>query len=101
MAEYSVLSHMSVTLSSGQYFMPHHAVIGSGDKIRVVLDTFAKYPNGTSLNSTLLASPKLQRDVVDVLTRFRLSRYAFTTDLRQMYPSPSRSWRPPLSNIYR
>lgn len=85
MTEYFALGHMSVASGPGQYFVPHHAVVGSGDKFRVVFDLSANCTNGVSLNGTLLAGSKLQRDIVEVLTWFRLFRYAFTTDIRQMY----------------
>jgi len=88
MAEYLSLGHMSLATSPGSYFIPHHAVYRPSDtdpKIRVVFDASARSYSGESLNQCLLAGPKLQRDVVDVLTLYRVHRYAFTTDVSKMY----------------
>ncbi|XP_050540353.1 uncharacterized protein LOC126904993 [Daktulosphaira vitifoliae] len=88
MAEYLALGHMSLATSKGLYFIPHHAVYkhSEGDiKLRVVFDASAQAFSGTSLNQCLYAGPKLQRDVIDVLTLFRLSRFAFTADINKMY----------------
>ncbi|XP_025406061.1 uncharacterized protein LOC112680239 [Sipha flava] len=88
MTEYLTLGHMSPAKSLGTYFIPHHAVYKSFEvetKLRVVFDASAQSFSGTSLNQYLLSGPKLQRDVIDVLTLFRLSRYAFTTDITKMY----------------
>ncbi|XP_050064202.1 uncharacterized protein LOC126553053 [Aphis gossypii] len=85
MSEYASLGHMSVASSPGQYFIPHHAVCGADEKFRVVFDASAAAADGTSLNMSLFAGPKLQQDIVDVLTRFRLFRHAFTTDICKMY----------------
>lgn len=88
MAEYLSLGHMSPASSTGSYFIPHHAVFKSSDpqdKIRVVFDASAQSFSSTSLNQCLFAGPKLQQDVIDVLMRFRLPRYAFTADINKMY----------------
>lgn len=88
MSEYLSLGHMSPASSPGIYFIPHHAIYRPSDtdpKFRVVFDASAKSFTGSSLNSCLLSGPKLQRDVVDVLLLFRLSRYAFTADICKMY----------------
>lgn len=88
MAEYISLGHMSPGTSDGCYFIPHHAVYRPSDiepKIRVIFDESAKCYSGISLNDTLFPGPKLQRDVVDVLTLFRVSRHAFTCDISKMY----------------
>lgn len=50
-----------------------------------MFDASAKDYSGTSLNDVLFPGPKLQRDVVDMLLLFRLSRYAFTCDISKMY----------------
>ncbi|XP_016661601.2 uncharacterized protein LOC107884315 [Acyrthosiphon pisum] len=81
MSEYLSLGHMSVASTPGRYFIPHHAVCGADEKFRVVFDASASVADGSSLNSSLFPGPKLQQDIVDVLTRFRLFRHAFTTDI--------------------
>ncbi|KAL4153154.1 hypothetical protein QTP88_000987 [Uroleucon formosanum] len=88
MSEYLVLGHMSRSKAPGQYVIPHHAVCTKSDvgfKIRVVFDASAVSRDGTSLNSCLYQGPKLQQDIVDILTRFRVHPLAFTTDICQMY----------------
>jgi len=88
MSEYLVLGHMSVATSPGRYIIPHHAVCTRSDgnlKIRVVFDASAITHDGTSLNSCLFQGPKLQQDIVDILTRFRVHKFAFTTDICKMY----------------
>lgn len=73
MSEYIALGHMSAAGSPGIYFVPHHAVYrpdDGDDKIRVVFDASAKCAKGLSLNDCLMQGPKLQQDIVDVLTRF-------------------------------
>lgn len=88
MSEYILLGHMTLTDSPGIYLIPHHAVYRPSEtnpKIRVVFDASSKSFNGVSLNSCLLAGPKLQRDVVEVLILFRLYRHAFTADICKMY----------------
>lgn len=88
MFEYIALGHMSVAKSPGLYFLPHHAVYrpdDGDDKIRVVFDASAKCAKGLSLNDCLIQGPKLQQDIVDVLTRFRVPRFVFTADICKMY----------------
>jgi hypothetical protein len=88
MSEYLSLGHMSVAKLPGRYIIPHYAVCNqsNGDlKIRVVFDASAISHDGTSLNGCLLQGPKLQQNIVDILTRFRLYKYAFTTDICKMY----------------
>lgn len=88
MSEYSALGHMSVAAEPGQYYIPHHAVyrLDDGDtKIRVVFEASAGRHRGPSLNSCLFPGAKLQQDIVDILTRFRIHPYAFTADICKMY----------------
>ena len=40
---------------------------------------------GISLNDTMLPGPKLQKDVFDVLLRFRKNRVALVADLTEMF----------------
>jgi len=88
MSEYINLGNMTVAAAPGRYFIPHHAVYRASDpnsKIRVDFDSLAARFTGASLNKCLFMGPKLQQDVVDILLLFRLSRYAFTTDVCKMY----------------
>lgn len=85
MSEYISLGHMSVATTPGRYFIPHHAVCSADSKFRVVFGASDQVSNGASLNDSLFPGPKLQQDTVDVLTRFRSFRHAFTTDICKMY----------------
>lgn len=76
MAEYEALGHMSIAQNPELYIITHHAVWKQGNgqtKLRVVFDASACSASGHSLNDALYVSPKLQRDIVDVLLGFRLS----------------------------
>jgi hypothetical protein len=79
---------MSIAKSPGQYFIPYHAVYRPDDgdsKIRVVFDVSAHGPRGSSLNQYLHPGPKLQQDIIVVLTPFRIHKFAFTADICKMY----------------
>ncbi|XP_050546117.1 uncharacterized protein LOC126908248 [Daktulosphaira vitifoliae] len=88
MREYEELGHMSRSEEPGEYFIPHHAVhkmVGDEVKLRVVFDASARCQDGYSLNDKLFVGPKLQQDIVDVLSGFRIHQIAFTTDICKMY----------------
>jgi len=88
MVDYEALGHMSEADSPGDYYIPHHAVYkaeGENMKLRVVFDASARCRSGSSLNEGLHVGPKLQQDIVDVLTGFRVHTVAFTTDICKMY----------------
>ena len=69
-----------------QWLLPHFPVIRldkDTTKIRVVFDTAMK--QGKSLNDAIRSDPKLQREVADVLTRFRRAPVALTADISEMF----------------
>ena len=73
--------------TSDQWFLPHFPVIRPDKdttKIRAVFDAAMKY-NGKSLNDTMRSGPKLQREIVDVLTRFRRAPVALSSDISEMF----------------
>ena len=53
-------------------------------KTRIVFDASAKY-EGVSLNDVIHQGPKLQRDLFDVLLRFRRFPVALVCDIAEMY----------------
>ena len=53
-------------------------------KVRVVFDAAAKH-DGKSLNDAIWPGPKLQRDLVHVLTRFRRAPVALSADISEMF----------------
>ena len=70
-----------------QWFLPHFPVIREDKKttkVRIVFDPAAKY-NGKSLNDATLPGPKLQREFVDVLTRFRQAPIDLSVDISEMF----------------
>lgn len=90
MREYESLGHMSVSGVDWQRedhcFLPHHAVLRTPTgKIRVVFDGSAPTSNGMSLNQCLHSGPKLNRDVSDILTSFRIHQVVFVADIRMMF----------------
>jgi hypothetical protein len=89
MKEYWTLDHMKRATQAGKYFIPHHAAVKrDGNKIEelcVVFDASASTSSGLSLNYVLIAGPKLQIDIFDILVRSRLKRYLLTADITKMY----------------
>lgn len=85
MSDYESLGHMTVAPDVGTYYIPHHPVFNAASKIRVVFDASAKASSQLSLNQCLHTGPKLQLDILDILTRFRLHKYVFTADVCKMY----------------
>ncbi|CAI6360469.1 unnamed protein product [Macrosiphum euphorbiae] len=85
MLDYESLGHMTVADEVGTYYIPHHPVFNAARKIRVVFDASAKASSHLSLNQCLHTGPKLQLDILDILTRFRLHKFVFTADVCKMY----------------
>ena len=69
-----------------QWFLPHFPVVKDRvtTKVRVVFDAAAKH-DGKSLNDAIWPGPKLQRDLTDVLTRFRRASVALSADISEMF----------------
>ena len=70
-----------------KWYLPHFAVIKpekDTTKTRRVFDTSAAQ-NGISLNDIIYLGPKLQRDLVNVLMRFRRYPVAIVGDISEMY----------------
>lgn len=93
MDEYETSGHMeevkqpSVDVGNFNY-IPHHAVLrpdSVSTPLRAVFDASCRDSNGLSLNDTLLAGPKLQANIFDILTRFRWHNVVFTGDIKAMY----------------
>ena len=91
MTQYVQLHHMSLAdtdHAQTKFFLPHHAVFCKHDpskKIRVIFNASFKSSTGFSLNNKLLAGPKLQSELWVVLSRWRLFRFAFSTDIEKMF----------------
>lgn len=89
MREYLELGHMNVAISQSKFVIPHHCVTKedrSKIKLRVVFDASAEASSSSgSLNKNLMPGPKLQKDIRDILLRFRLHPVAFVADVVKMY----------------
>ncbi|XP_055918732.1 uncharacterized protein LOC129950839 [Eupeodes corollae] len=93
--EYLSLNHMEevnlddpILKSPFHYFLPHHAVFKESStttKLRVVFDAAAKTYDGTSLNQHLMIGPKLQKNIVDIILKWRQHRFTITADIEKMY----------------
>ena len=73
--------------SSGRWYLPHFAISRpdkSTTKTRIVFDASARH-EGVCLNDFIHKGPKLQRELFDVLLRFRRSRIAVVCDVAEMY----------------
>ena len=72
---------------SKKWYLPHFAVIKPDKettKTRIIFDASAAQ-DGTSLNNFIYQGPKLQRDLVNVLLRFRRYPIAIVGDISEMY----------------
>lgn len=70
------------------YYLPHSCVFrscSSSTPVRVVFDGSSKFPDKMSLNDTLYTGPKLQNNLVKILLNFRIHKYVFCADIKQMY----------------
>ena len=92
MTEYENLGHMAPVPASQQgkaeYYIPHHCVIkpsSTSTKVRVVFDAGMKTTSGVSLNDIQFAGKKLLPDIIDILSRFRLHKIVFCTDVCKMF----------------
>ncbi|XP_004524230.1 uncharacterized protein LOC101459575 [Ceratitis capitata] len=88
--EYQNLGHMIKANEkvNGKYYLPHQAVIREEKlttKLRVVFDASAKTLNGKCPNDIMLTGPKLQRDVFDIILRWRLRKVVITADVEKMF----------------
>ncbi|XP_058984315.1 uncharacterized protein LOC131805085 [Musca domestica] len=90
MEEYISMGHMERVEPEirGKYYLPHQAVIRESSittKVRVVFDASSKTSNGRSLNDILYAGPRLQRDIFDILTKWRKHQFVISADVEKMY----------------
>jgi hypothetical protein len=71
-----------------KWLLPHFAVIREEketSKLRIVFDAAAKVGQ-PSLNDQLRDGPKLQRDLLNILLRFRRYPIAISCDIKEMFP---------------
>lgn len=89
MNEYESLGHMVEVIErplpkSLHYYIPHHG-IKNGSRFRVVFDGSCKTTANISINDAQFTGPKLQRDLSEILIRFRRHKIAVSADITKMY----------------
>ncbi|KAH9634604.1 hypothetical protein HF086_009256 [Spodoptera exigua] len=89
--EYLALGHMICTdgtTTSLEYFMPHHCVIREDSlttALRVVFNASQNTSKGTSLNDFMFKGPNLQKDLLELILRWRQYKIAYTADIEKMF----------------
>jgi hypothetical protein len=74
--------------ASSKFYMPHHAVKKEKHKKvkwRIVFDACSHEPGSPSLNDSLEIGPNLLPEILSVLLRFRLYKYAIFGDVSQTF----------------
>ncbi|XP_031569182.1 uncharacterized protein LOC116303736 [Actinia tenebrosa] len=69
------------------WYLPHFPVIREDKqttRVRIVFDSAAR-EQATSLNDAMLTGPKLQKDVMEILLRFREKPVAIVDDIKEMF----------------
>ncbi|KAJ2949680.1 hypothetical protein O0L34_g15607 [Tuta absoluta] len=92
LSEYESMGHMTCLGNLGEveskYIVPHFCVLrpsSTSTKLRVVFDAASRTSNGNSLNSVVLAGPKLQVDINEILINFRVHKICLSSDIRKMF----------------
>ncbi|XP_074031706.1 uncharacterized protein [Leptinotarsa decemlineata] len=68
------------------WYLPHFGVtnVNKPNKLRIVFDASVR-SHGVSLNDNLLTGPDLYNSMNDILLNFRIKKYAFTADIKEMF----------------
>lgn len=94
MDEYRTLGHMEPVATDAEQdsnqivYLPHHPVVrpsSTTTRLRVVFNASCPTSNGTTLNNHQHTGPKLQRDLSEVVLRWRQHQYVYTADVQKMY----------------
>ncbi|KAG7294774.1 hypothetical protein JYU34_022856 [Plutella xylostella] len=92
--EYEELGHMhlvsaeSSSMQSSRFFFPHHCVKraeSTTTSLRVVFNGSSRSSSGHSLNDVMYTGPNLQKDLFDLILKWRIHQFAFTADIEKMY----------------
>jgi len=72
------------------WYLPHFPVIREDretTKVRIIFDSAARcnVARCVSLNDVMVTGPKLQRDVLEILLRFRLRPIALVADIKELF----------------
>ncbi|CAL1671717.1 unnamed protein product [Lasius platythorax] len=86
------MRHMELVRDSNSHvkpvYIPHHPVQREDSlttRLRVVFNASSVTSTGASLNDCLLGRPKLQRDIAEILIRWRQHRYVYIADIAKMF----------------
>ncbi|XP_055850678.1 uncharacterized protein LOC129915223 [Episyrphus balteatus] len=87
MRESIQLGHVQVANRSPRasnivYYIPHHCI---EKKFRIVYDASCRTNKGISLNEIQMLGEKLQRDLHEIIMRFRRHRIAICADIKKMF----------------
>lgn len=87
MREYESLGHMRLATEKPRpgelvYYIPHHYIT---KKWRIVFDASCKTDKGISFNEIQMLGEKLQRDLHEIIMRFRRHSVAFCADIKKMF----------------
>ncbi|XP_026331735.1 uncharacterized protein LOC113239082 [Hyposmocoma kahamanoa] len=90
MHEYEDLGHMIECKERKEpmCYLPHHGVYreeSTTTKLRAVFNASSPTSTGKSLNDLMECGPKLQKDIQDLLLRWRIYQYVYTADCEKMY----------------
>lgn len=93
MKDYLEQKHMSLVSNNWDrgvkyYVLPHQAVVRPESvttRLRVVFDALARTMLGTSLNDKLMTGPNQQRNLINIILRFRAYEYIVTAYVAQMF----------------
>ena len=86
--DYVDQDHLRLATEPSSYVMTHHGVQKSSSTsspLRIVFNASETSDTNQSLNKSLLTGPKLQEDIGNIITNFRLHPIALTCDIKQMY----------------
>ncbi|GFT59254.1 integrase catalytic domain-containing protein [Trichonephila clavipes] len=82
------MREIKVDGSGVSFYMPHHGVYRtekSTTKLRTVFNASSPSTSGKSLNSIQFNGGLVQEDLFSIMVRFRKHKYAFTTDIENMF----------------
>ncbi|GFU46779.1 integrase catalytic domain-containing protein [Trichonephila clavipes] len=89
--EYEELGHLERVVESSEpptnYYIPHYGVLRPEKlttKLRIVFNGSFPTTTGISLNDILLKG-EVKEDMFETISRFRRHKFAFTTDIQNMY----------------
>ncbi|XP_026331541.1 uncharacterized protein LOC113238908 [Hyposmocoma kahamanoa] len=90
MHEYADLGHMIECKERKEHmcYLPHHGVYreeSTTTKLCAVFNASSPTSKGKSLNDLMECGPKLQKDIQDLLLRWRIYQYIYTADCEKMY----------------